>query len=238
MPRTFFDQVLVTESPRRGSKWMKAASIIVHVVIVLAILILPITAAFDLPGVYTALPPVILAQVAKIPPPPAPAVPQTTSPVPVAVQTVPLEAPEGVSAEKEVPPVAAPPSSFGVPGGISTMSNLPGIAIDNSTLSIPPPPEVQKPRRVGGDIKPPERTVYKAPQYPHAAQAARIEGTVTLEAIIDAEGVVQNVKVLGSVPLLDRAAVEAVQQWRYTATRLNGVAIPIIMTVRVTFTLR
>jgi TonB family protein len=50
--------------------------------------------------------------------------------------------------------------------------------------------------------------------------------------------VVQNVKVLGSVPLLDRAAVEAVQQWRYTPTRLNGVAIPIIMTVRVTFTLK
>jgi protein TonB len=106
------------------------------------------------------------------------------------------------------------------------------------SIASPPAPAPQEPRRVGGDIKPPERTIYKAPQYPPAAQAARIEGTVTLEAIIDAEGVVQNVKVLGSVPLLDRAAVEAVQQWRYTPTRLNGVAIPIIMTVRVTFTLK
>ena len=53
-----------------------------------------------------------------------------------------------------------------------------------------------------------------------------------------ADQVFQNVKVLGSVPLLDRAAIEAVQQWRYTPTRLNGVAIPVVMTVRVTFTLK
>ena len=238
MPRTFFDQVLVTESPRRGSRWMKAASLIVHVVIVLAILILPITAAFDLPGVYTTLPPVMLAEITKVPPLPPPAVPSTPSPVPAAVQTVPLEAPPAVIAEKEVPAVAAPPSPLGVPGGIGTVPSLQGVGIGNSTLSVPPPPEEQRPRRVGGDIKPPERSVYKAPQYPPAAQSARIEGTVTLEAIIDAEGVVQNVKVIGSVPLLDRAAIEAVQQWRYSPTRLNGVAIPIIMTVRVTFTLR
>ena len=236
MPRTFFDQVLVTESPRRGSRWMQAASLVAHIVIVLAILILPITAAFDLPGVYTTLPPVIIAQVAKIPPPPA--MPSAVAPAPVAVQTVPLEAPQGITAEKELPPAPAPPSPLGVPGGIGTIPNLQGVGIDGSTLSIPKPAEEQKPRRVGGDIKPPERTVYKAPQYPPAAQAARIEGTVTLEAIIDAEGVVQNVKVLKSMPLLDRAAIEAVQLWRYTPTRLNGVAIPVVMTVRVTFTLK
>ena len=236
MPRTFFDQVLVTESPRRGSRWMKTASLIVHVVIVLAILILPITAAFDLPGVYTTLPPVVIAQVAKIPPPPP--MPAAPSQAPVAVETVPIEAPQGVTAEKDLPPAPAPPSPLAVPGGIGTIPDFQSVGIRNSRLSVAPAPEEQKPRRVGGDIKPPERTIYKAPQYPPAAQSARIEGTVTLEAIIDAEGVVQNVKVLGSVPLLDRAAIEAVQQWRYTPTRLNGVAIPVVMTVRVTFTLR
>jgi len=66
----------------------------------------------------------------------------------------------------------------------------------------------------------------------------RVEGTVILEAIIDATGVVQNVTVLRSVPMLDRAAIEAVQQWRYTPTRLNGQAVPVIMTVTVTFSLR
>ena len=237
MPRTFFDQVLVTESPRRGSRWMKAASLVLHLGIVVLVLVLPITAAFDLPGVYTTLPPVMLASVPKVPPAAAPPPVAKSSPVPVVTQTVPLEAPQGVREEIERPP--APPSPLGVPGGIGTIPSLQGVGLNNSTLSVPPPPpEEQKPRRVGGDIKPPERKIYKAPQYPPAAQAARIEGTVTLEAIIDAEGVVQDVKVIGSVPLLDRAAIEAVQQWRYSPTRLNGVAIPIIMTVRVTFTLR
>jgi protein TonB len=216
---------------------MKAASLVLHLGIVGAVLVLPITAAFDLPGVYTTLPPVMLASVPKLPPPAAAPPPVTkASPVPVVTQTVPLEAPQGVREEIERPP--APPSPIAMPGGIGTVPILQGVGIGKSTLSVPPPPEEAKPRRVGGDIKAPERSIYKAPQYPPAAQAARIEGTVTLEAIIDAEGVVQNVKVIGSVPLLDRAAVEAVQQWRYSPTRLNGVAIPIIMTVRVTFTLR
>jgi TonB family protein len=50
--------------------------------------------------------------------------------------------------------------------------------------------------------------------------------------------VVRDVRVLRSVELLDRAAVEAVRKWRYTATRLNGVAVPIVMTVTVTFSLQ
>jgi periplasmic protein TonB len=238
MPRTFFDQVLVTETPRRGSKWMKALSLAFHVAIVLALLVLPITAAFDLPGVYTALPPVMLASVTPPPVPPAPAPPPTVAPVPVAVQTVPLVAPDGVREELPTPPPAAPPSPLGTPGGIGSVPNV-GVSINNSTLSIPKPPEEpQGPRRVGGDIKPPERTTYRAPQYPAAAQAAKIEGTVVLEAIIDAQGVVQNVRVIKSVPLLDRAAIEAVQQWRYNPTRLNGVAIPVIMSVTVMFTLK
>jgi protein TonB len=92
--------------------------------------------------------------------------------------------------------------------------------------------------RVGGNIDAPIRTTYKAPVYPPLAQAARVDGTVILEATIDAQGVVQNVRVLRSVPLLDAAAIEAVRQWRYTPTRLNGQAVPVIMTVTVTFSLK
>jgi protein TonB len=239
MPRSFFDQVLLTEAPRRGSRWIKAVSIVFHVAIVIALLVLPITAAMDLPGVFTALPPVVLAQVAPPPPPPAVATPQVQSPVPVTAPTVPMEAPQGINPEIERPP-APPPTSLGVPGGIGTPGLLTGLGtINNSTLEVPKAPEApQGPRRVGGDIKPPQRTVYKAPQYPPAAQAARMEGTVFLEAVIDAEGIVRDIKVLKSVPLLDRAAIEAVQQWRYSPTRLNGVAIPVVMTVTVVFQLR
>ena len=70
------------------------------------------------------------------------------------------------------------------------------------------------------------------------AQAARVQGVVILEAIIGPSGAVTEVKVLRSVPLLDDAAIAAVQQWQYTPTLLNGVPVPIIMTVTVNFTLQ
>jgi protein TonB len=76
------------------------------------------------------------------------------------------------------------------------------------------------------------------PVYPDIAMRARISGMVVLEAVIDAEGRVVDVKVLRSVPLLDQAAVDAVRQWEFTPTRLHGVAVPVVMTVTVNFTLR
>ena len=91
--------------------------------------------------------------------------------------------------------------------------------------------------RVGGQIQAPVRTQYTAPLYPAIAQAARVQGTVIIEAIIGPEGRVQDVRVLRSIPLLDQAATDAVRQWVYTPTRLNGVPVAVIMTVTVTFTL-
>ena len=76
-----------------------------------------------------------------------------------------------------------------------------------------------------------------APVYPPIAQAARVQGMVIIEATIGADGQVENARVLRSVPLLDQAALDAVRQWQYTPTMLNGVPVPVIMTVTVTFTL-
>jgi periplasmic protein TonB len=235
MSRTLFDQISVAQSPRRGSKWMASVSFLLHVGLALAILILPITAAVELPGVHLSLPPIVLATVSPLPPPPA--TPRSVSTVPVAADAAPLEAPEGVMPEVEQPPAAMFP--IGVPGAIAVAESVPVVGlINNSPLAILPPPENPVVRRVGGEIRQPERIVYKAPQYPSIARAARVAGTVILEAIIDAEGVVRDVKVLRSVPMLDGAAVEAVRQWRYIPTRLNGVAIPVMMSVTVTFALR
>jgi protein TonB len=237
MPRTLFDQVLVSTPPRRSSRWIRAVSLVLHLAAGILLLVLPLTAAMDLPGIYTKLPPVMLASVPELPPTPPP--PAAVAPVATSAPSVPLEAPDGVQEEIERPPVT---SSVAVPGGLPVAgSGSPFVGVlRGSTITVAPPPEQQPqlPRRVGGDIKPPERTVYKAPVYPQMAQAARVEGIVILEATIDAQGVVQNVSVLRSVPLLDRAAIEAVQQWRYSPTRLNGVAIPIVMTVTVTFSMR
>jgi len=92
------------------------------------------------------------------------------------------------------------------------------------------------PVRVGGDIKPPTRTKYVAPVYPQAARAAGVTGIVIVEASIDPDGRVSDVKVIRSQPQLDQAAVEAVRQWQYTPTMINGTPVSVVMTVTVNFT--
>lgn len=70
------------------------------------------------------------------------------------------------------------------------------------------------------------------------AQAARIQGLVIIEATIGADGRVINARLLRSLPMLDHAALDAVRQWEFTPTLLNGVPVPVIMTVTVNFTLK
>ena len=95
-----------------------------------------------------------------------------------------------------------------------------------------------EPLRVGGDVKAPVLTSRIEPQYPEAARKARMEGVVILEAIITADGNVEDVRVLKSVnPLLDASAVRAVQQWKYKPATLNGRAVRVYLTVTVTFRL-
>jgi protein TonB len=65
-----------------------------------------------------------------------------------------------------------------------------------------------------------------------------VQGVVILEAVIDEHGEVGRIKVLKSMPLLDQAAITAVQQWRYTPTLLNGVPVSVLMTITVNFTLQ
>ena len=74
--------------------------------------------------------------------------------------------------------------------------------------------------------------------YPAIAQSARVQGVVILEAVLDANGRVDSVRVLRSIPLLDQAAVDAVRQWRFTPALLNNEAVPVVMTVTVNFALQ
>ena len=92
--------------------------------------------------------------------------------------------------------------------------------------------------RVGGDIKEPKKIKDVKPVYPEAAKSAGVQGMVIIETQIAKDGSVNAAKVLRSVPELDRAAIEAVMQWKYTPTLLNGEPVEVIMTVTVTFTLQ
>ena len=103
---------------------------------------------------------------------------------------------------------------------------------------FPTPAAAQNaPLRVGGNIQPPRKTKQVDPVYPPIAQQSRVEGVVILELTVAEDGTVRDARVLRSVPLLDQAAIDAVRQWEFTPTMLNGVPQSIIYTVTVTFQL-
>jgi protein TonB len=94
------------------------------------------------------------------------------------------------------------------------------------------------PIRIGGNVKAPAKIRDVRPVYPPIAQAARVQGVVIIEAVIDPDGNVAEARVLRSIPLLDQAALDAVKEWKYVPTSLNGVPQAVIMTVTVNFALQ
>ena len=90
--------------------------------------------------------------------------------------------------------------------------------------------------RPGGRIMPPKKIKDVPPVYPALAQSAHISGAVTIEATIGTDGKVVDAKVVRSIPMLDEAALAAVRQWEYLPTMLNGVPVPVLVTVTVNFT--
>ena len=145
----------------------------------------------------------------------------------------PIEAPE------EILPETGLDTGLDLAGGIEggVAGGVIGGIVGGLPMPPPPPPPPAAPIRVGGNIKPPQKIKDVAPIYPPIAQSARVEGVVILEATIGQNGRVVDVKVLRSIPLLDGSAVQAVRQWEFTPTLLNGVPVPVIMTVTVNFTL-
>jgi protein TonB len=90
--------------------------------------------------------------------------------------------------------------------------------------------------RVGGRVEPPSKIKDVKPVYPSIAQSAHVAGVVTIEATIGPEGKVVDAKVVHSIPMLDQAALDAVRQWEYTPTLLNGERVPVLVTVNINFT--
>jgi TonB family protein len=92
--------------------------------------------------------------------------------------------------------------------------------------------------RVGGAVREPRKIKDVAPVYPSIAQQAKVQGYVIVEAIIGPDGRVRRSQVIKSQPLLDQAALDAVNQWEYTPPTLDGAPIAVIMSVTVIFTLK
>jgi protein TonB len=237
MPRELFVDSLTSRSAPARSRWTLLGSLVTHLIVLIAVVVMPLTAAVDTPVISTVIADFFQPPMPPTPPPVRPAQPPEIPP-PVNPDAAPPEPGTTIATEREVPAVGNP-DGLPVPGLPVTVGRAPdGIGARSvTTLVAPPAPRVQ-PLPVGGQIREPRRIAYVSPAYPVVAQAARVEGLVILEAVIDETGAVRNVRVLRSIPLLDRAAIDAVSRWRYLPTQLNGVAVPVIMTVTVSFRLR
>jgi protein TonB len=208
-------------------------SIVVHVIAVCAAVIAPLWATDELPAPRTATE---FIQVVPLPEPPAPpprarARTNVDTPRP---DVPPVDVPDGIAPE----PVADPVNDrFTSDSGVIAFGDSNAI-VTEAPPPLPPPSPPQPVLRVGGNIRPPQRVVDVAPIYPPLARAAGVEGVVILEAVIAEDGSVRDVRVLRSNPLLEAAALEAVRQWRFSPTLLNGEPVKVVMTVTVAFRLR
>jgi len=184
---------------------------------------------------------------APLPPPPPPPPPPPAAPQPAAAKTpsstrpllvtqepaVPLEPPPALEAE------AVQGDDEGVPGGVEggVPGGVPG-GVVGGLPEVPPPPARRDPLRVGGQIQEPKLLKRVEPIYPPIAVSAHVQGVVILEAIVDREGFVEQVRVLRSAnSLLDKSAIDAVRQWQYSPVILNGTPERFILTVVLSFSL-
>jgi periplasmic protein TonB len=225
---------------RRG--WTTLASFGLQALVVGALLMLPLIYTQGMPQLQ-----LMAALVAPAPPPgPPPAVthPRAASAV---VQSnmlgehllAPQSIPQSVVLIVETsPPPPLDPGSW-IPGGTGDRSgggSVPYALAGPPAVVVPPPPPVARPPRVSRMME--GNLVHKVqPEYPPLARAARIQGSVVLKAIISKEGTIKDLKVVNGHPMLVKAALEAVSQWRYRPYYLNNEPVEVETQVTVNFVL-
>ncbi|MFZ5929318.1 MAG: energy transducer TonB [Acidobacteriota bacterium] len=243
----------VTGKTQRG--WPVVASLTIQFSLVGAALLVPVLNPQILPrAVWAALP-------LAAPPPPAP--PPAGEPEARAA----VKAVRGVmDAARPVLPRAIPPkaamiddSDFvaaqaGVRGGVQggmeggVADGVVRAVMDAAQAAAPPPvaaheAQAAKPKepirvRRGGEVQEAMLVHRVLPAYPPLARQARIEGKVVFKAVISAEGLIQSLQLVSGHPLLVEAAREAVRQWRYRPTLLNGRPCEVDTVIEVNFTLQ
>ena len=179
------------------------------------------------------------------PPPPPPAAPKSPGPASAkpapSPGAAPVEPPSTIQPERpnDEGDIGVPGGvEGGIPGGVlgGVVGGLPGDIPPPPPPASPPPPRA--PVRVGGQIQAPALVSKVDPIYPEVAVSAHIRGVVILEANVDKNGHVVDVKVLRTANrLLDNAAITAVRQWQYKPLILNGSPEPFVLTVVLTFNL-
>lgn len=233
MPRDLFGNVTRPSMSIGNRKWYTLPlSLFSHSAIVAILIAIPILAPAAMPSVFADNSDGWIATVLPPPPPPPPRKLDITKPD-VNQNAAPLEAPDRITRENpNLPDFFADVPVVGVIGGTD----------DLSTVLTPPPAPIVKPTpptpvRAGFGVRPPKKTHNVDPVYSPLAIAARVQGIVIIEATISEDGRVINARILRSVHLLDQPALDAVRQWEFTPSLVNGLPVPVIMTVTVNFTL-
>ena len=179
----------------------------------------------------------VVERSSPVTPPPAP-MPARTAESPAAA---PLETPSTIEAEPTTLDDAPfQTASAGAEVGGATDGVRGGVAGGTgSALPIEPaqPPAATGPFRVGEGVTPPRKIKHVKPVYPVFAMSARVGGNVLIEATIGVDGKVHNTRVLQSIAALDQAALDAVRQWEFEPTRINGEPVAVMMVIVVTFAL-
>ncbi len=220
-------------------------SLVIHVVLIITVVILPLV-------FFNVLPESEILTFLIAPPPPPPPTNVQTAPKAAVVDPNQFVAPTEIP--KEIPPPVdeAPVIGVsnivgGIPGGVSggVQGGVPGGVVGGLLSNVapvapPPPPKPVKrdPIQVGGNVQESKLIRKIEPSYPELAKRARVQGKVVLVVTVDEEGNVADIKITSGHPLLDEAAINAVKQWKYSPTLLNGEPVPVIATVTVIFNLK
>jgi protein TonB len=227
-------------------------SITLHALVILLIVVLPLV-FFQLMPEIDLLTFLIAAPPPPLPPPPPPpdsgqrALAKKANPrIPFgSIDTIPDQLPNRIPAPGEEPPpftfsvgilgsgLGIPGGSLADPGGIGSMLRLTAPAVPPP----PPPPPLRTPLLIGGKVQEAKLILKVPPIYPDIARRARISGRVVLEVTIDEEGNVTAWKAKQGHPVLVEAAVQAVKQWKYSPTLLNGEPVQVVSTVNINFIL-
>jgi protein TonB len=245
----FLDAMLEMPSTAHDSRkpLKMLASMAIHTAIIAALLILPVYFASNVISVEKLQPTFVFTPPpVRLPPPPPAAAASSAR----AIQTMPRVMPVPIVAPRVIPKQSAAVASNvqapslsedtgvigGVPGGVPG-GVLGGILGGTGTAGPPVPVNSRGIVRVGGSVRPPQLVDRVQPEYPAVARAAHVQGTVVIDAVIDATGNVISEHAVSGPDLLIPAALTAVQQWKYQPTVLNGQPVQLAMEVTVSFNL-
>lgn len=244
----FEDLVECSPIPKKTNKrWTVIVSMVLQVAFVFVLILIPLIYTEALPRTMMATLLVAPPPPPPPPPPPAPAAVVKVKPTVHLIQAGKLIQPKAIPKEvKIIKEEAEPPDTGfsavgGVPGGIpgGSAGGVIGGVIGGMAGSNTPPPPRPTPQRIrqGGQVQAAMLINKVQPVYPPLARQTRVFGTVKLHAIIAKDGTVQQLEVLSGHPLLVQSALDAVRQWRYRPTLLNGEPVEVDTTIDVIFSL-